>query len=199
MDESTFQAIIESIFIEIGSCFPEICLLVDPTKKYGNGRFGFIDLFFLATTNDPHNLAVLELKVVSLKSLWHGTQQTPGSCDASHRDLEELRENLKETEEQIMTRKWCFWNKNDWRWETRTLVDLKWAAFEQVNRYLKVVCQGSVDPCGAQAGVQDFRIGCKVGEEVQGGAYVVMCIGATRVLTWKTNEMKTKLAYTSLL
>ena len=197
MNESVFQAIIEAIFVETGPCLPELCLVVDPTKERGDGRYGFIDLF-LATKSDAFvsHLPVLELKNVSLKALWNATQSTLSHIDPPTDQLNNLRTVLiKESEEEIMSRDYCYWDKDCCAWCRQSLLLLKDQAVQQVGRYLDALCQGGVTE--STAGLHDRRVGCRIGNDVLVG-YVVLCIGATRVLAWKANSRETKFKYIPL-
>lgn len=46
MGKTSFQAVVEIIYMETGFCSPELCLVLDPTKACGDGWFAFVDVFF---------------------------------------------------------------------------------------------------------------------------------------------------------
>ena len=194
VSEAAFQIVIEAIFMKTEACFPELCLVVNPTKKRRDGRYGFIDLFFL-TRNAPcaPRLPVLELKAISLTGLWYGAQTAePSDCD-----LRSLREMLKEeTEKDVMKRKYRYWDNDLRAWKIASVQDLKNQAMQQVARYLDVLSQGKAVRF-EDAGFIDRRIGCGNGKAAL-VAYVVLCIGGTRVLIWETGEKDTKFEYIPL-
>ncbi len=190
INEPAFQAIFEAICMETSPCFPELCLLVDPTKKYGHGKYGFVDLFFTAAQNSY--VRVLELKIVSLKDLWMGTQSNRGSTPSTDMLRNLQKKLMEESEEQMMRRQYTYWDKDGHCWCSKSLDGLKEQAVQQVNRYLGVLCQGQA--ANGKAGILDRRICCETGEDVL-IAYVILCVGATRVLSWEITSMKTKFTY----
>jgi hypothetical protein len=195
VSEAAFQIVIEGIFMKTEACFPELCLVVDPTKERGEGRFGFIDLFFL-TRNTPcaPRLPVIELKAISLTGLWYGASVHRN--EPSESDLRSLRDKLKkETEEEMMKRQYRYWDKVLRSWKTKSVQDLKNQATQQVACYLDVLSRGGARH--SQAGVIDRRIGCGSGKATL-VAYIVLCIGGTRVLAWETGEKETKFEYIPL-
>jgi hypothetical protein len=123
MSEPTFQAIIEAICVGT-PCFTELRLVVDPTQ-HERGRLGYIDLFF-AATKLPFHHSICELKFVSLKGLWNATQYHPSHTDPTQSDVAILHKELKEeSEEVMMMRQYCYWDKGLQAWQKVSLQDLK--------------------------------------------------------------------------
>src|SRR5687767_3669375 len=75
-NESVLQGVVEVLLDEPNSRVPELRLILDGKKEYGDGRFGFVDIFILlmsTTIVDERTLGVvLELKNITLKGLWRG-------------------------------------------------------------------------------------------------------------------------------
>src|ERR1051325_11283973 len=46
-NESVLQGVVEVLLDEPNSRVPELRLVLDGNKKYGDGRFGFVDIFIL--------------------------------------------------------------------------------------------------------------------------------------------------------
>jgi hypothetical protein len=77
--ESALQAVVESLCFDSERCIPEVCLVVDPTKAYGSGRFGFVDLLFVpATRSFESPVPVVELKNATLSGIWKAKRADRG-------------------------------------------------------------------------------------------------------------------------
>src|SRR3954469_25501158 len=74
--ESVLQGVVELLLDEPNSRVPELRLVLDGTKKCGDGRFGFVDVFILPmdiiTVGERTFGIVLELKNIMLEGLWRG-------------------------------------------------------------------------------------------------------------------------------
>ncbi|GBB88186.1 hypothetical protein RclHR1_14710003 [Rhizophagus clarus] len=66
-NEPVLQAIVELLF-PLKHHVPELCLIMNNTKKKGNGRFGFVDIFVLGEEIEKNYICV-ELKYISLLGL----------------------------------------------------------------------------------------------------------------------------------
>ena len=76
-NESALQGIIK-VFWSEGRCISELHLIVDPTKQYGDGLFGFIDLLLPRSPELPMTLAnVIELKNIMLTSVGMAYAKNP--------------------------------------------------------------------------------------------------------------------------
>ena len=192
MNEAAFQAVVETVCFHTTRCIPELCLLVDPTKRYGDGRFGFIDLFFAPPKeSSASSLPVLELKIVTLKGLWKATRTCPGD------DLTVLRAALKaESEEDLLNRQFCYWDMEARDWHKQSIQNLKDMALQQVCKYLRVLTNGvSATPAGA--GICDRRVQCGEGMDCLRD-HVMICIGGTRVLSWLAAIEQTVYSFKSM-
>jgi len=73
-----------------------MCLLADPGKPKGLGRFRFVDIFMAPTARMPSNrMTVIELKSVSLRALWKGTRFNKAD-EPSQQDLSDIRKVIQE-------------------------------------------------------------------------------------------------------
>ena len=68
-NEPALQAVIESFWWDTKRCVPELCLVVDASKSYGNGRYGFVDLFCPQEESVSGCIPIIELKNVTLDGL----------------------------------------------------------------------------------------------------------------------------------
>jgi len=181
-NESDLQSIVELCWFMDGRCVAEMCLLADPSKQWGDGRFGFVDVFIASSAHAPLvRMPVIELKNVSLRGVWMGTTEGPDD-EPQYKDLLTLHSVLKtESEEQLLKRRYVYWQKGSGTWQSQTIEDLKYQAFDQVRRYLRLIKNGRA--VESASGLLDDRIRCKNGKTRLDG-YVLLCIGNARVLGW---------------
>jgi hypothetical protein len=191
--EPALQSIVELCWFGDGRCVPEMCLVADPAKQWGHGRFGFVDILIASLPQAPSvRMPVIELKSVNLRSLWKGPRlNTVGEPDEpSHEELLALRNKLKnESEEQLLKRKYAYWSEELRSWRVELIEELKGKAFMQVTRYLGLIQRGEAE--GSTAGILDDRVRCINGKGRLDG-YVLLCIGDTRVLGWHTGTEQTR-------
>ncbi|RUP43098.1 hypothetical protein BC936DRAFT_137605 [Jimgerdemannia flammicorona] len=74
-NEAVLQGVVEFLFDKLHLRVPELRLVVNATKEYGNGRYGFVDVFIPSVMTHvegirTHNV-VLELKYISITSRWY--------------------------------------------------------------------------------------------------------------------------------
>lgn len=182
--ESHLQVIIEAFWSESRRCLSELCLVVDPTKASGNGRFGFIDLFVAPNGSSGSAVPVIELKNLTIQSLLEAAKGT---------DPDDLRKTLlKESDDELLRRQFRYWDQVLQDWRTSSVKDVKDTATIQVQKYLRVAKEGSVGRNGC--GILDSRIHCEDGKDRLDG-YVVVCIGGTRILVWKAGMETTRSSY----
>jgi len=196
-NEANLQSVIEICWFEEGTCLPELCLVVNPAKTRGDGRFGFIDLF-IASSPESHasTVALIELKQVTLHGLCRALTANANE-EPSSATMESLRKKLeKETENKLLQRTFCYWDKSVKKWCKSSILNFKQAAVGQVNNYLRVAKNGAVR--GAHGGILDKRIICEKGEDCLVG-YVVIGIGGTRVLTWEVGREQTQYSFRKAL
>jgi hypothetical protein len=165
----------------------ELCLIMNPSAKVGEGHYGFVDIFI------PGSLysSCVELKNATLEGLWKGENRGELNSDGP---LRQLREKLrKETEDQLLARKVKY--RRDGRSYETSVQDMKDAAFRQINSYLAVMKKGRVG--FGHAGVSDIRIRRHNGKHPLVG-YVVICLGGTRVLAWQANVEEAACSFVSV-
>ena len=87
-------------------CVPQMHLVADPSKQWGDGKNRFVDIFVGNSQREhgPSNsVLVMELKNVSLLYLWKAKQQTPNARPTSQNDYEPLLSELRQaTEDQLL-------------------------------------------------------------------------------------------------
>jgi hypothetical protein len=165
----------------------ELCLVVNPERQKGDGRYGFTDILLLSQNikqplvHGQQNATILELKNVTLKGLFAASGD---KIYASYDDLKSLREVVsKESEAQLLERKFCYWDKGSNGWsKPAPIAVLKETASQQVTKYLKAMQNGKA--MGATAGVLDDRICCLKGQTLLKGS-ILICIAGVRVLGYQ--------------
>jgi hypothetical protein len=169
-NEAALQAIIEAFWHE--GCISELCLVVDPNKDPGRGRFGFVDLFLAPPTgSSASHIPVVELKNVTLKGILRA------------------RGNTEATRPNLLQKDFCYWDSNSGKYRQQSIQNLVGAAVKQLNKYLRVVKKG--DTVSSRAGILDRRVRCRIGMDQLDG-YVLVCIGGTRVVVQKAGTEMTQ-------
>jgi hypothetical protein len=170
--EAILQAVIEILCPY--PCISELSLLVDPSKAVQHGRDGRLDIFM-----SSHSAAVaIELQNITLFSLWKASAE---DGEPSRNELEVLREVLsKETEEQLLRRRWSYYDKTTCLWHTTSVQTVKDDAVLLAQNYLHAIKGGMAK--NSNVGILDQRVHCIEGHDHIYG-YVMMCVGS-RILTW---------------
>jgi len=188
-NEAALQAIIEAFWHK--NCISELCLVVDPKRDVGEGRFGFVDLFLASLARSFAScIPVVELKNITLKGILRAT----GNEDPTVDELSALRSELKEaTRQNLLQRQFCYWDSNLGNYQKQSIQDLVDGAIEQVNKYLRVLEKGQINSC-SKAGILHRRLRCENGADRLDG-HVLVCIGGTRILVQKAGSMTTELSF----
>src|ERR1700722_632652 len=193
--EQTLQKTIQSFWAAGSVCLSEVWLLADPTAKYGEGRNAYLDLLITSAHPVPSFVPVIELKNVSLVSLWMASRGDM-SAIPYNADLEKFRAELRdESEEQLLQRQFCYHDQKG-RLCMESVQGVKENAFAQAAKYLRILKAGRVSDRGTKAGLLDPRVLSDEGTDRLDG-YVVICIGATKVLAWKTGAEPTQYTFRS--
>lgn len=182
-NKDTLRTTLESFWFRPNEhhCVAEMCLLADPKAKYGDGRYRFVDIFI---PGSPH-VPCLELKSASLVGLWRGEG---GQDDGRADQLQQLQEKLNgEAEAELLRRKVKYRGDGGNGWYEKTINEMKESGFQQIKGYLDIIKRGKTD--GQHPGVLDSRICCGQGSSDLHG-YLVICIGATRVLAWQVSDQQ---------
>jgi hypothetical protein len=94
----------------------ELRLVVDGSKEYGNGRFGFVDVFVI---NENGNAIVLELKDIRLGELLsgrHGRLINP----PDYTEMDKLDEEVSSVDEKSLDKMpYIYWSKDQSRGQSR--------------------------------------------------------------------------------
>jgi len=197
--ENVFQGVLEVLLDEPKFRMGELRLVVDGTKDYGDGRFGFVDIFI-----SPMNIGggrertqgvVLELKNVTMRGLCSGEK---GSWKESYpyNELEEMARKLdKEDEKVLLARKYMYKSMDEDTYLSTTVGATMDSAEKQLDKYMRTIALGSLRKSDyTSSGILDQRIrtykGC---DKLQG--HVVMAIGSRRVLVRSTELISTRFEY----
>ena len=197
-DESHLEMAIELLWFEEIQCVPQLHLVVDPTKAHGAGRSGFVDIFVGNSQRHldfaSYPVLVMELKNVTLRSLWKAQQRGPDVESTSNRDYEPLLQMLHHArEDELLLMKHCYFDKEKRQWHTVQVRDTLQAATAQLNDYMSVISRGQ--GVLARAGVSDDRVQCRDGGRDILRGYVIICVGGTRVISRRTSEAVTSYSY----
>jgi len=183
--QASLQSIVELFWHEGGRSVPEMCLLADPGKPKGLGRFRFVDIFMAHTARMPSNrMAVIELKSVSLRVLWKGTRFNKAD-EPSHQDLSDIRKVIQEeSETDLLKRQYCYWVNEQRSWCVQDVEKVKSDACLRLDEYIDLIENGDAERSGGSGiGILDGRVRCMKGKSYLDG-YIVLSIGDTRVLGW---------------
>lgn len=162
----------------------EMHLVMDPTKRHGDGWDGLVDVF-VSDSQRQHDtlnsILVMALKNVSLLYLWKARQQNPTANPTSQNDYEPLLNELGQaTEDQLLDLKYSFFDKKRGEYVTQQVKDTLQAATTQLDRYMNIASGGQGG--STRPGVLDERVLCIDGgmDVLQG--YVIICLASTRVV-----------------
>jgi predicted DNA binding CopG/RHH family protein len=143
----------------------------------GDNRVRFVNLLFPGDTSLTSLVPAMELKNVSLQQISH---YMCGS-NPSSTQLEDLQQQLKgESEEELLERKFTFWEEKSKSHVTKRIKDLKLEAIRQIKGYLQILWKGNVFNTPR---VIDQRINWPDRNDQLTG-FVIVCVGGTRVLAW---------------
>ncbi|CAG8601445.1 7991_t:CDS:2, partial [Dentiscutata heterogama] len=133
----------------------ELCLVVDPKKERGDGRYGFIDIF-LDGTNDKQPInVILELKYISLTGLLSGAKGR-WIKNPTYEELKSLDLKLKEESvDQLLKRKYMHWSEEKRHFVVVGIGDIINEGTMQVRKYFNVVLEGRANRY--KPGISDDR------------------------------------------
>lgn len=196
-EEKTLEAIIEVLWYEQMQCATQVHLVVDPTKRWGDGRNGFVDLFVGNSERESDaspSVLVMELKFVSLKYLWKAKQPNPNADPTSQNDYELLLSELRDgAEDKLLDLNYSFFDKQKKQLVTLRVGDTLQDANAQLTRYMDIISDGKGGSEGR--GVEDNRVLClNQGRDVLQG-YVIICLGGRRVICRYLKKIATQHSY----
>ncbi|KAF9423740.1 hypothetical protein BGZ76_003620 [Entomortierella beljakovae] len=191
-NESVLQGVVELLLDEPHNRVPELRLIVDSSKTLGNGRLGFVDIFVArsATASDSDQTCiVLELKNATLENLcWGSLNRRP-----TYEEEQELFNCLlRESEEEILARKYSFFTSWNQRTET-TIGSIIDEGLVQLDRYLHVIVAGEFKE-GKRHGILDDRVNVEMGlDDLRG--YLIMAVGGARIIIRPKKVLWTTCSY----
>jgi hypothetical protein len=192
-NEFSLQMAVELLWLNEAQCISEVCLVVDPTKLKGDGRFGFVDMLVGNShwaLGQANSIPILELKHISLLSLWKATQKDPAAKSTSSNDFQPIRSGLGQaSEDDLLNREFAYFDDDSKQWRTERVSDMMDSAASQLQRYLITMCRGAAAQW-ANHGVLDDRVRCGTGHDILLG-YVLLCVGGSRVLCRPTEKRHT--------
>ena len=194
------QGVVECLLDEPKYHVLELCLVQDPTKMKGEGRFGFADVFIPAMTTSIGFRTIaqlLELKYIPLSGLYLKSETGNSSRAVTYKDMETLEKQLsKEDEATILKRKYTYWSKDLGCLQMTTIDSVFKGAVEQLKMYTDTVAMGKAK--GNDRGTCDNRINVGDGSDLLQG-HVVIGIGRSNFLVHSTELIKTSKEYNRIL
>lgn len=200
-NEPVLQGVVEVLLDEPNSRVPELRLVLDGTKKYGDGRFGFVDIFIhpmlTSAMGERTCGVVLELKNIMLTGLWKG-EINDWNNKPNFSDLEKLQVKLCiEDDESLLARKYMYWSKEQNGPVLTTVGNVMANAVKQLKKYMQTIRKGKPKSY-CDSGVLDSRVRIGKGyDDLQG--HVVIAIGGKRILVHSTELMPTPNEYQKAL
>ena len=196
-NESNLEMAIEIMWFEEARCVPQLHLAMDYTKRWGEGQNGFVDIL-VGNSQRGRSVAnpvvVMELKSVSLRSLWKARQQDPRAESHSNTDYESILKELGDAkEDQLLALKHSYYDKEKQQWQTLKVKDTLQIADAQLSKYMKIISLGQAER--PRPGVLDERVLCRDGGQDELRGYVVICVGGARVICRRTAIKITKYSY----
>jgi hypothetical protein len=187
-NEPVLRITIELLWFGEAQFLTEMHLVMDPTKRHGDGRSGFVDVFVGNSQQQDdtlNSILVMELKNVSLLYLWKARQQNPAANPTSQDDYEPLLSELGQaTEDQLLGLKYSFFDKKRGEYVTQQVKDTLQAATTQLDRYMNITSGGQEGL--TRPGVLDERVLCVDGGRDVLQGYVIICVAGTRVVCRQT-------------
>lgn len=199
--ESVLQGVAELLLDKPTMRVPELCLVVDGTKKYGVGRNGFVDIFIPPQTSEAAGRRtcgiILELKYITLGGLWSG-EAKDWDRPCGYKQLEGFKSRICEEDEQhLLTRKYMHFSKDLKKPVLTTVSAIMEGAVKQLEVYMELVAKG--EPATyCDCGLADTRIKISAGtDRIQG--HVIMAIAGDHVIVRSTEAIPTPYEYHNVL
>lgn len=193
-NESVLQAIIE-LLLPSKYRVPELCLITNHTKKKGDGKFGFLDIFLLGEEIKKKYISI-ELKYISLVGLIrniNGKQIKPLGAN----ELKELDEILeKEDEETLLKRKYIYYVKEINEWRQTTIGEILNNGIKQLENYIDIIAKGQATKYSA--GVYDERIKIINSDPNKLIGFVILVVGFRRIIWRSVDEISTNYKYNKI-
>jgi hypothetical protein len=161
-------------------------LIIDPTKKQGEGLNGFVDIFIGSPQRKDIGI-VVKLKNVKLEDLWRARQKNPKAKPKSQKDYNDLLTELRNADENTLLNL-PYETKNNIKSEVKCKLT---KAQDQLDRYMGIISCGEG---GLAKGILDPRVSCTDGQGVLYG-YVIIAVGGKRVICRSTKSTSTRYAY----
>jgi hypothetical protein len=194
--EANLEMAIELLWFDETQCVPQVHLIADPNKPCGEGRSAFASIFVSNSRRHDHvdnPVLVLELKNVSLRSLWKARQPQPHIEPKSSNDYEYILEELRQAnEDQLLAQQYTYYDKKERKWCTLQVKDTLQTGTTQLSRYMRIISSGRAT--STRVGILDGRVLCRDGWDVLWG-YVILCVGGTRAICKHTEKVGTQYLY----
>ena len=201
--ESNLEMAIKFLWFEEMQYATQVHLVVDSTKRQGQGLNGFIDLLVGNSQRQPgasNPVIVMELKNVTLLDLWKAKQRHPSALTVSQNEfVPVLNELHKATEDELLNLYYSVYNKELNIWETKQVKGILQEGIAQLNHYMSIMSlgQGEQPRSGRQGrnGIVDEYVSCQDGGRDVLWGYVIVCLAGARVICRQTEKTETQHTY----
>ncbi|RIB08619.1 hypothetical protein C2G38_2146964 [Gigaspora rosea] len=179
-NEGSFQTAVELLLPKNG-WLSEVRLMADSTKRSGEGRLNFADVFVNGVNKRGRASSVLlELKHITMVGLLSGATGKWVN-NPSYESLEDLEAKLEnETEAEILDRTYFYWCKGEEKCKRVKVGKIISDGVNQLKRYLSIMQKGNINS-RKTSGVCDNRIKIEKAEGLLRGILLVS-IGSNRIL-----------------
>ncbi|CAG8798987.1 4338_t:CDS:2, partial [Gigaspora rosea] len=156
-NEGSFQTAVELLLPKNG-WLSEVRLMADSTKRSGEGRLNFADVFVNGVNKRGRASSVLlELKHITMVGLLSGATGKWVN-NPSYESLEDLEAKLEnETEAEILDRTYFYWCKGEEKCKRVKVGKIISDGVNQLKRYLSIMQKGNINS-RKTSGVCDNRI-----------------------------------------
>ncbi|KAJ7739020.1 hypothetical protein DFH07DRAFT_983801 [Mycena maculata] len=160
MSEAVFQALFNGYMADekktyFNNYFPQLGLLLDPGKlrrqyqakpQAGQGRYGYLDLFYILPHLHAKRVVAMELKCISLASLIRAAEaETNGSVDVEFNRktcLRKIEEIAKLPIDKLRQVKYCYYDRKAKTPVIRPINELLKEAVIQTKSYVNAIADG---------------------------------------------------------
>ncbi|CAG8502697.1 4086_t:CDS:2, partial [Acaulospora colombiana] len=159
--EAVMQATLE-VLLPSSFRICEFRLVMNGMRQYGDGRFGYVDIFVLENGAESTSNVVLELKYLTIAGLLSGERgHWIKNPDAS--SLKTLDEVIgRESEEKLLQRKYMYWSREHNSPVSKELTGILDDGYQQLEKYIEIIGRGRPENY-TDSGVLDSRVVVKSG------------------------------------
>ena len=190
-DEATLQGVVEVLLDPPRTHVGEFRLVVDGTKKKGDGRFGFVDIFVV---DESGSAVILELKDIRLQGLVSGREGRWHK--PNYFAMEDIETKVADMEDQSLNQMdYMYWSADQQKPVRTTVGQMRKDAMAKLEKYMQVVKMGP-PKSRSDSGVLDGRV--KVSDTATPRTlhgFTLMAVGGRRILWEAANTIQADFSY----